>query len=178
MKYKMLNVRDLSAIAMCIAIAVVLGKVVGIFHKILPFSRSVVNAPFFSFIIAMMLYKVRKFGAVSLFAVGYGFMMARMSIFGTLSIAAGGIAADIIISVILKDFKSDAKIAIFSPVYSVCGIISTFIITTFFIKSSLYSFGGALAMGISAVSVYAAGAIGAFFAMKLYQTRLRKIIAN
>jgi hypothetical protein len=79
MKYKMLNIRDLATIAMCIAIAVVLGKVVGIFHKVLPFSRSVINAPFFSFIVAMMLYKVRKPGAVSLFGLGYGFMMARMS---------------------------------------------------------------------------------------------------
>lgn len=178
MKYKMLNVRDLATIAMCIAIAVVLGKVVGIFHKILPFSRGVINAPFFSFIIAMMLYKVRKPGAVSLFAVAYGFMMVRMSIFGTLSIVAGGIAADIIISVILRDFRSDTKIAIFSPIYSVCGIISTFVMTTFFIKSSLYSFGGTIAMVISAIAVYAAGAIGAFFAMKLYQTRLRKIIPS
>lgn len=178
MKYKMLNVRDIATIAMCIAIAVVLGKVVGIFHKILPFSRGVINAPFFSFIIAMMLYKVRKPGAVSLFAVAYGLMMARMSIFGTLSIAAGGIAADIIISVILKDFSSDTKIAIFAPIYSACGIISTFLMTTFFIKSSLYGFGGTIAMVISAISVYAAGAIGAFFAMRLYQTRFSKIITN
>ncbi len=178
MKYKMLNVKDIATIAMCIAIAVVLGKAVGIFHKILPFSRGVINAPFFSFIIAMMLYKVRKPGAVSLFAVAYGFMMARMSIFGTLSIAVGGIAADIIISFILRDYSSDTKIAIFSPIYSVCGIISTFVMTTFFIKSSLYSFGGTIVMVISAVSVYAAGAIGAYFAMKLYQTRLRKIIPN
>lgn len=178
MKYKMLNVRDLATIAMCIAIAVVLGKAVGIFHKILPFSRGVINAPFFSFIITMMLYKVRKPGAISLFAVGYGFMMARMSMFGTLSIAAGGLVADIIISLILRDFKSDAKIAIFSPIYSVCGIISTFIMTNFFIKSSLYSFGGTVAMVISAVSVYAAGEIGAYIAMKMYQTRISKIIAN
>ena len=174
----MLNVRDIATIAMCIAIAVVLGKVVGIFHKMLPFSRGVINAPFFSFIIAMMLYKIRKPGAVSLFAIVYGFMMARMSIFGTLSIAAGGIAADIIISVILKDFRSDTMIAIVSPIYSVCGIISTFMMTTFFIKSSLYSFGGTVAMVISAVTVYVAGAIGAFFAMKLYQTRISKIIAS
>jgi hypothetical protein len=85
LKYKMLNVRDLAAIAMCIAIAVVLGKVVGIFHKVLPFSRGIINAPFFSFIIAMMLYKIRKPGAVSLFAMGYGLMMVRMSIFAFLS---------------------------------------------------------------------------------------------
>jgi hypothetical protein len=174
----MLNVKDLATIAMCIAIAVVLGKVVGIFHKILPFSRGVVNAPFFSFIIAMMLYKVRKTGAVTLFAMGYGFMMARMSMFGTISIVAGGIAADIIISIILRNFSSDTKIAIFAPIYSVCGIVSTFIMTTFFIKSSLYSFGGTVAMAIGAVSVYAAGAIGSFFAMKLYQTRISKIIAS
>ncbi|NLJ58010.1 MAG: hypothetical protein GX339_04095 [Tissierellia bacterium] len=178
MKYKMLNVRDIATIAMCIAIAVVLGKAVGIFHKILPFSRGIINAPFFSFIIAMMLYKVRKPGAVSLFGIGYGFMMARMSMFGTISIAVGGIAADIIISIILRDFTSDMKIAIFSPIYSVCGIISTFIMTTFFIKSSLYSFGGTIVMVLSAASVYVAGAIGAFLAMKLYRTRIGKCLPN
>jgi len=178
MKYKMLNIRDLATIAMCIAIAVVLGKVVGIFHKVLPFSRSVINAPFFSFIVAMMLYKVRKPGAVSLFGLGYGFMMARMSIFATISIAAGGIVADIIISLILRNYSSNTKIAIFAPIYSVSGVISTFIMTTFFIKSSLYSFGGTVAMAIGAVSVYAAGAVGAFFAMKLYQTRLSKCLTN
>lgn len=178
MKYKMLNVKDIATIAMCIALAVVLGKVVGIFHKILPFSRGVINAPLFSFIIAMMLYKVRKPGAVSLFALGYSVMMARMSIFAFLSIAAGGVVADLIISIILRDFKSDTMIAIFTPIYSVCGIIATFIMTTFFIKSSLYNFGGTIAMVISAVSVYVAGAIGAFAAMKLYQTRLSKCLPN
>ncbi|NLA14186.1 MAG: hypothetical protein GX867_08050, partial [Tissierellia bacterium] len=63
-------------------------------------------------------------------------------------------------------------------IYSVSGVISTFIMTTFFIKSSLYSFGGTVAMAIGAVSVYAAGAVGAFFAMKLYQTRLSKCLTN
>lgn len=51
-------------------------------------------------------------------------------------------------------------------------------ITTFFIKSSLYSFGGTIAMFISAVSVFTAGAIGAFIAIKIYQTRTSKIIAS
>lgn len=178
MKFKMLNTRDLATVAMCIAIAVVLGKVVGIFHKILPFSRGVINAPFFSFIIAMMLYKVRKPGAITLFALGYGMMMARISIFASISIWVGGITADVIISTILGEYSSNVKIAILAPIYSACGIIATFIITTLFIKSSLYSFGGTMATIISAVSVYAAGAIGAFFAMKLYQTRLSKCLPN
>ncbi|WFA09364.1 hypothetical protein [Tissierella sp. Yu-01] len=172
MKYKM-NVSDLVIIAMCISLAVVLGKAIGIFHKILPFSRGIINAPFFSFIIAMMLYKIRKPGAVSLFALGYGIMMARISIFGTLTIAVGGIIADIIISVILRDYSSDFKIAVFAPIYSVCSIIATFIITTFFIKSSMYSFGGTLAMLLSALLVYIAGATGSFLAMKIFQTRFR-----
>lgn len=171
MKYKM-NVNDLVTVGMCIAIALVLGKAIGIFHKILPFSRGIINAPFFSFIIAMMLFKIRKPGAVTLFALGYGLMMARMSIFGTLTIALGGIIADIIISLFLRDYSSDFRIAIFSPIYSVCSIIATFIITTFFIKSTLYSFGGALAMAISVLTVYIVGAIGSFLAMKIFQTRL------
>jgi len=178
MKHNMLNVKDLAIIAMCIAIAVVLGNVVGILHKILPFSRGIVNAPFFSFIIAMMLYKIRKFGAVSLFALGYGLMMLRISVFTTLAVSSGGIAADIIIGAFLRDYSSDIKIAIFAPIYSVCGIIATFIITTFFIRSSLYSFGGALTMSISALSVYLAGAIGSFFSMKLFKTRISKCLPN
>lgn len=178
MKFKMLNTRDLATIAMCIAIAVVLGKVLGIFHRILPFSRNVINAPFFSFIITMMLYKVKKPGAISLFAIAYGFIMARMSMFGMLSIMAGGVTADIVLSIILGDFKSDIKVAVFTPIYSVCGFISTFIVTTLFIKTSVFNSGGAIAMIIGAVSVYVAGAIGAFFAMKLYQTRLSKCLPN
>lgn len=174
----MLNVKDLATIAMCIAIAVVLGKVLGIFHRILPFSRNVINAPFFSFIITMMLYKVRKPGAISLFAIAYGFIMARMSMFGMLSIMAGGVAADIVLSIILRDFRSDIKVAVFTPIYSVCSFISTFIVTTLFIKTSVFNSGGAIAMIIGAVSVYVAGAIGAFLAMRLYQTRISKIIAN
>lgn len=178
MKYKMLNVRDIATIAMCIAIAVVLGKVLGIFHRILPFSRNVINAPFFSFIITMMLYKVRKPGAISLFAIAYGFIMARMSMFAMLSIMAGGVAADIVLSIILRDFRSDIKVAVFTPIYSVCSFISTFIVTTLFIKTSIFNSGGAIAMIIGAVSVYVAGAIGAFLAMRLYQTRISKCLPN
>jgi len=173
MKYKY-TTSDVATIAMCVALSMVLGKALGIFHRILPFSRGIINAPFFSFMVTLMLYRVRKPGAITLYALGYGLTMARLSIFATMSIAIGGIFADIIISFLLKDYTSELKISILTPIYSTCGIVVTFIITTTFITSSMYNFGGIMAMVISAIAVYAAGFVGSFSAMKLFTGRLEK----
>ena len=93
-----MNVRDIATIGMCIAIAVILGKGLGVLHKVMPFSRGVINAPFYSFLMALILYKTRKPGSMSLFALGYGIIMARISIISTISIIIGGVLMQIFIS--------------------------------------------------------------------------------
>lgn len=171
MKWNM-NVKDLTTIGICIAIAVVLGKVLGVLHRIMPFSRGVVNAPFYSFLIALILYRVKKPGAMTLFALGYGLIMARISIFTTISIIIGGLLADIIALIFVKKYDSNIKIALCSPIYSVGGIIGTFITVTFLIESPLYNFEGSLALLISVVTVYIAGLFGSISAMKIFSRRL------
>ncbi len=171
MKWNM-NVKDITTIGICVAIAVVLGKLLAVLHRIMPFSRGVINAPFYSFLIALILYRVRKPGAMTLFALGYGIIMARISIFSTISIIIGGVLADIIILIFVKKYDSDVKIALCAPIYSAGGIIGTFFTVTFLIKSPLYSFDGPLALLISATTVYIAGLFGSFFAVKIFQKRL------
>lgn len=171
MKWNM-NVQDLTTIGICIAIAVILGKFLGVIHRIVPFSRGIVNAPFYSFLIALILYRVRKPGAMTLFAIGYGLIMARLSIFAAGSIIIGGVLADIITYLLIKNYDSDLKIALSAPIYSAGGIIGTFIVVTYLTESALYNFQGSLALIVSIITVYIAGLFGSFAAMKIFQKRL------
>lgn len=171
MKWHM-SVKDLTTIAICIALAVVLGKGLGVIHRLLPGFRSIINAPVYSLLIALILYRVRKPGAMTLFAVGYGLIMLRISIFMTFSVIIGGVLADLIVLIVVRKYDSNMKIALCAPIYSVGGIIGTFIITTFFIKSSMYHFQGPIALVVSMVSVYFSGLLGSLLAMKIYQERL------
>lgn len=171
MKWNM-NVKDLTTIGICIAMALVLSKLLGVLHRIMPFSRGVVNAPFYSFLIALIVYRVKKPGAMTLFAVGYGLIMARISIFITISVIVGGILGDLITFILARGYNSNIKIALCAPIYSVGSIIATFLITTFLIESPLYIFKGSLALLISIITVYISGLLGSFFAMKIFPKRL------
>lgn len=167
-----IDARDLTTIGICIAIAVVLGKFLGVLHRVIPFSRGVINAPFYSFLITLILYRVRKPRAMTLFAVGYGLIMARISIFSTISIIIGGVLADVISFICIRKYDSNIKIALCAPMYSVGSIIGTFFVVTFLTKSSLYVFEGLLALLISIIGVYIAGLIGSFTAIKIFPKRL------
>lgn len=167
------TVKDLTTIGICIALAVVLGKALGVLHGVLPFSRGIINAPFYSFLIAVMLYKIRKPGVMAMFAMGYGLIMIHISIFMSVAVIIGGLLADFVLLIIVRKFDSNLKIALCAPIYSVGGIIGTFIVVTFFVNSPRYIFEGPLALAISAVTVYLAGLLGSFSAMKMMPRRLR-----
>jgi hypothetical protein len=167
-----MNVKDLTTIGICIAIAVVLGNVLGILHRVMPFSRGVINAPFYSFLIALILYRVGKPGAMTLFAVGYGLIMARISIFSTISIIIGGILADLITFIFVRKYDSKIKIALCAPIYSAGGMVGTYFVVTFLIESRLYNFDGPLALLVSMITVYIAGLFGSFLAMNKLAKRI------
>lgn len=158
-----LTLNDTVTIAMCVALAVVLGKVLGLLHQVLPFARSTINAPVFCFIIGMILYRIRKPGAISLFAIVYGLFMARISVISTVAIAVGGIVADILIRLIVRDYKSDLKIALCTPLYSVSNVIASLVSVTLFVRKTMFTTQAITAMLISAIVVYAVGLVGSIF---------------
>lgn len=172
MKWNM-TVKDITSIAICIAIAVVLGKVLGILHGILPFSRGIVNAPFYSFLMAVMLYRTKKPGTMTLFALGYGAIMIGIAtIFMSIAVIIGGILADLILLLVVRKYDSNLKIALCAPVYSAGGIIGTFFVVTFMTESARYIFTGYWAIIISVVSVYFIGLLGSLTAMKIMPQKL------
>lgn len=167
------TVKDLTTIGVCIALAAVLGKVLGVLHGILPFSRGIINAPFYSFLIAVMLYKIRKPGVMAMFGTVYGLIMIHISVFMSIAVIVGGLLADLVLLFVVRRFDSNIKIALCAPIYSAGGIIGTFIVVTFFVDSPRYIFEGPLALIISVVTIYLAGLIGSFSAMKIMPARLR-----
>lgn len=172
MKWNM-TVKDLTSISICIAIAVVLGKLLGMLHGMLPFSRSIINAPFYSFLMAVMLYRTKKPGTMTLFALGYGgIMIGISSIFMSIAIIIGGILGDLILLLVVRKYDSNLKIALCAPIYSAGGIFGTFIVVTYMTESARYVFQGPLALIISIVSVYLIGLSGSLFAMKIMPEKL------
>lgn len=175
MKWNM-TVKDLTTISIFIAIAVVFGKLLGILHGVLPFSRSIVNAPFFSFLMAVMLYRTRKPGTMTLFALGYGAIMIGMtSVFMSIAIIIGGILGDLILLLVVRKYDSNFKIALCAPIYSAGGVFGTFIVVTYMTESVRYVFQGPLALIISIVSVYFIGLSGSLFAMKVMPSKLEAV---
>lgn len=172
MKWNM-TVKDLTSISICIAIAVVLGKVLGMLHGVLPFSRGIVNAPFYSFLMAVMLYRTKKPGTMTLFALGYGAIMIGISsIFMSIAVIIGGILGDLILLLVVRKYDSNLKIALCAPIYSAGGIFGTFIVVTYMTESVRYVFQGPLALIISIVTVYLIGLSGSLLAMKVMPSKL------
>ncbi len=175
MKWNM-TVKDLTSISICIAIAVVLGKVLGILHGVLPFSRGIVNAPFYSFLMAVMLYRIKKPGTMTLFALGYGIIMIGISsIFMSIAVIIGGILGDLVLLLVVRKYDSNFKIALCAPIYSAGGIFGTFIVVTYMTESVRYIFKGPTAFIISIVSVYTIGLIGSLLAMKVMPSKLEAV---
>ncbi|PKM50296.1 MAG: hypothetical protein CVV02_11730 [Firmicutes bacterium HGW-Firmicutes-7] len=170
-----MTTKDLTTIGVCIAIAVVLGKVLGILHSVIPFTRGIINAPFYSFLIAVMLYRIRKPGTMIMFALGYGLTMSYISIFMSMAVIIGGIIGELIMLVVTRKYHSNFIIALCAPIYSVGGIIGTFFVVTFVVNSPRYIFEGYFALLISVISVYIAGLFGSFTAMKIMPIKLRNI---
>jgi hypothetical protein len=172
MKWNM-TVKDLTSISICIAIAVVLGKVLGMLHGVLPFSRGIVNAPFYSFLMAVMLYRTKKPGTMTLFALGYGgIMIGVSSIFMSIAVIIGGILGDLMLLLIVRKYDSNWKIALCAPIYSAGGMFGTFIVVTYLTESVRYVFQGPLALIISIVAVYLIGLSGSLLAMKIMPSKL------
>ncbi len=172
MKWNM-TVKDLTSISICIAIALILGKVLSIFHGVLPFSRGIVNAPFYSFLMAVMLYRTKKPGTMTLFALGYGIIMIGVSsIFMSIAVIIGGILGDLTLLLVVRKYDSNLKIALCAPIYSAFGIFGTFIVVTYMTNSVRYVFEGPLALIISMVTVYIVGLSGSLLAMKIMPSKL------
>lgn len=172
MKWNM-TVKDLTSISICIAIAVILGKILGLLHGFLPFSRGIINAPFYSFLMAIMLYRTKKPGTMTLFALGYGAIMIGISsIFMSMAIIIGGILGDLILLLVVRKYDSNLKIALCAPIYSAGGIFGTFIVVTYITESARYVFQTPMAIAISMVSVYLVGLIGSLTAMKIMPSKL------
>lgn len=172
MKWNM-SVKDLTSISMCIAIAVVLGKLLGMLHRVLPFSRAIVNAPFYSFLMAVMLYRTKKPGTMTLFALGYGTVMISISsIFMSMAVIIGGILGDLILLLVVRKYDSNLKIALCAPIYSAGGIFGTFIVVTYITESVRYVFKGPLVLMVSIISVYLIGLSGSLLAMKVMPSKL------
>lgn len=172
MKWNM-TVKDLTTISISIAIAVVLGKLLGMLHGFLPFSRGIINAPFYSFLMAVMLYRTKKPGTMTLFALGYGAVMIGVaSIFMSMSIVIGGILGDLILLLVVKNYDSNLKIALCAPIYSAGGIFGTFIVVTYITESSRYVFQSPIALIVSMITVYLMGLTGSLLAMKIMPSKL------
>lgn len=172
MKWNM-TVKDLTTISISIAIAVVLGNLLGMLHGFLPFSRGIINAPFYSFLMAIMLYRTKKPGTMTLFALGYGAVMIGIaSVFMSISIVIGGILGDLILLLVARNYDSNFKIALCAPIYSAGGIFGTFIVVTYITESSRYVFQSPIALIISMVTVYLMGLMGSLLAMKIMPSKL------
>lgn len=175
MKWNM-TVKDLTSISICIAIAVILGKVLRMLHIVMPFSRALINAPFYSFLMAVLLYRTKKPGTMTLFALGYGAIMIGISsIFMSIAVIIGAILADLILLMTVRNYDSNLKIALCAPIYSAGGIFGTFIVVTFFTESVRYVFEGYLALIISLTTVYLIGLSGSLLAMKIMPPKLEAV---
>lgn len=178
MKWNM-TVKDLTSISVSIAIAVVLGKLLGVLHGVLPFSRGIINAPFYSFLMAVMLYRTKKPGTMTLFALGYGIiMMGISSVFMSMAVIIGGILGDLILLLVVRRYDSNLKIALCAPIYSAGGIFGTFIVVTYVTESVRYIFQSPLALIISMVSVYFIGLSGSLLAMKIMPSKLEASVSH
>lgn len=168
-----MTVQDLAFIAICVALATVLGKGLGVLYKIFPPGRVFFNAPVYSMLVAMILYKVRKHGAMVLFGAVYGLLMIRFSPFASLSIFSGAVLAELAGFLITKNFESSRIINLVAPLYSLGGVIATMVVGKLFLPGSrIVSHHSFMGWVLTLLGVYILGYLGSRLATKVILPRV------
>jgi len=113
------SLRDYIFVALMASVMVIVGylTVPLVIHIPIPGIRSLVSAPFMAVFFALALARVEKVGTATLIAVLMAIVYSMISIILAAMIVIGGVAADMVIGVVFRSYRTAASRVVAGAIY-------------------------------------------------------------
>ena len=153
---KKFRIKDISFMAIAIALMYVFGKILYIMSRFFPIpgSRVIFTTPLFTFVLTAAVLKIKKIGTISIIMGLLALILLRLTLFGALAVALAGILTDLTTLILIRsytDYKSIYRTLAFHSFYS---IWASYLIISLFIENSSFVLGNAFVVLVISIILY------------------------
>ena len=150
------RIKDISFMAISIALMYVFGKILYIMSRFFPIpgSRVIFTTPLFTFVLTAAVLKTKKIGTISIIMGLLALILLRLAIFGAIAVGLAGVLTDLTTYIIIRkytDYKSIYKTLAFHSFYS---IWTSYLIISLFVESSDFIMGDILVVFFISLILY------------------------
>lgn len=167
------GVRDITFMAISIALMYVLGKFLYLLSRLFPIpgSRILFTTPLFTFVLTAAVLKTKKIGTVSIIFTILALILTRLSIFGALAVVSAGILTDLTSLILIRKYTDYRSICLSLGFHSFYSMLTSFVIVSLFIENSSFILGSGLVALAMAVFLYFVAFFIARASIKLFDSR-------
>ena len=175
---KKFRIKDISFMAIAIALMYVFGKILYIMSRFFPIpgSRVIFTTPLFTFVLTAAILKTKKIGTISIIMGLLALILLRLTLFGALAVALAGILTDLTTFILIRsytDYKSIYRTLAFHSFYS---IWTSYLIISLFIENSSFVLGNAFVVLVVSIILYFVAYYISKASIKLFESR--KLLDN
>lgn len=175
---KKFKIKDLTFMAISIALMYVFGKVLYLMSRFFPIpgSRVIFTTPLFTFILTAAVLKTKKIGTISIVMGLLALILLRLTLFGAIAVGLTGILTDLTSLILIKsytDYKSIYKTLAFHSFYS---IWTSYFLVSLFIENSTFVMGNIFFVFISSLILYFVAYYIGKLTIRLFESR--KLLDN
>ena len=170
---KNIKTKDLTMMAISLALMVVLGTALYFLGATLPIpgGRLLAMAPAYSLIFTALILRIKKIGVISLVSFVFGLFLIKFSIFGVIAIWLSAFLADILTLILIKTYKSYRDIYLTVPLNCFFQVWSSYFVVIKFVPDSKFTQG---ALGITllvSIFIYIIGLLTSRYFIRLLEKR-------
>lgn len=167
------RIKDISFMAISIALMYVFGKILYIMSRFFPIpgSRVIFTTPLFTFVLTAAVLKTKKIGTISIIMGLLALILLRLAIFGAIAVGLAGVLTDITTYIIIRkytDYKSIYKTLAFHSLYS---IWTSYLIISLFVESSDFTMGNILVVFFISLILYFVACYISKASIRLFESR-------
>ena len=170
---KKFRIKDISFMAISIALMYVFGKILYIMSRFFPIpgSRVIFTTPLFTFVLTAAVLKTKKIGTISIIMGLLALILLRLAIFGAIAVGLSGVLTDLTTYIIIRkytDYKSIYKTLAFHSFYS---IWTSYLIISLFVESSDFIMGDILVVFFISLILYFVAYYISKASIRLFESR-------
>lgn len=167
------RIKDISFMAISIALMYVFGKILYIMSRFFPIpgSRVIFTTPLFTFVLTAAVLKTKKIGTISIIMGLLALILLRLAIFGAIAVGLAGVLTDLTTYIIIRkytDYKSIYKTLAFHSLYS---IWTSYLIISLFVESSDFIMGDILVVFFISLILYFVAYYISKASIRLFESR-------
>lgn len=167
------RIKDISFMAISIALMYVFGKILYIMSRFFPIpgSRVIFTTPLFTFVLTAAVLKTKKIGTISIIMGLLALILLRLAIFGAIAVGLAGVLTDLTTYIIIRkytDYKSIYKTLAFHSFYS---IWTSYLIISLFVESSDFIMGDILVVFFISLILYFVAYYISKASIRLFESR-------